>query len=347
MRFLIFNVGSATIKYTFYENNKFSTENEKYYKNYDELESIVKKILRENYSDVIIHRVVHGGDLKNCLISDKVLKEIEKFNELAPLHNIPQVKVIKLCKRLSKAKQIAIFDSAFFLDMPEIAKQYALPMKISKKLKIRRYGFQGINHFYLADKIKKILNRDVKLITCHLGGGCSITAWQGLKPLDTSMGFTPLEGIPMVTRTGSIDPFIPLYLEKKLKLNADKINDLLNKESGLFGLTGTKDVKAIVENKKYSKAFELFCYHIAKKISSYVSVLNGLDVLVFSAGIGERSSSTRERICKYLECFGLKLDHTKNLKNQEIISSKESKIKVFVIPANEKEIMLREAKKLL
>jgi len=344
MKILIFNVGSATIKYTFYENNKFSAEIEEYYKNHTELEKIVKEVLQKNPS-VIIHRVVHGGSLKNCLISDKVLKEIEKFNELAPLHNIPQVKVIKLCKKLSNVKQVAIFDTAFFLEMPKLAKQYALPTSLTKKYGIKRYGFHGINHKYIQEYVSKKV-KNAKLIVCHLGAGCSVSCWKGNKILDTSMGFTPLEGCMMVTRSGSIDPFISIFLEKK-GLSSKKI---LNEQSGFFGLTGTKDIEYIVnhrKNGKYKEAFELFCYNIAKQISSYIAVLNGFDVLAFSAGIGEKSWPVRERICDYLRCFNVQLDHTKNLKNQELISSQGSKAKVFVIPANEKEIMLEEARKLI
>ncbi|UCD21222.1 MAG: acetate/propionate family kinase [archaeon] len=341
MKTIIFNVGSTNLKYNLYDKRQI-TQRKIYYKNSKQLKDKIKKVLSFK-PDLIIHRVVHGGDMKNSVITNSILKKLEKLNELAPLHNPRQLEVIKICRRLSKAKQIAVFDTAFFLDLPKISKTYALPKKLAKKYHIQRYGFHGINHRFMESYVKKR-----KVITCHLGAGSSITAWSNHKPLDTSMGFTPLEGVMMVTRTGSIDPSIALFLQEKLKLTPKNVLKLLNEKSGFYGLTGSKDIEKIVnQRKKYRLAFELFCYSIAKQISAYVATLNGLDCLVFSGGIGELSWPTRERICSYLKHLGLKLSRTDNIKNKEVISSSYSKIKVFVVKANEAEVMLGEVKKIL
>jgi len=338
MKILIFNIGSATIKYKFINNN-ISLERKYYYKNKEDLLKKINKIL-ELKPEIIIHRVVHGGNLKNCIITEKIIKKIENFSEFAPLHNPMQIKVIKFCKE--KAKQIAIFDTSFFLSMPKIAKTYAIPKKIANKYQIRRYGFHGINHKYMRTKLK-----EKKLITCHLGAGSSVTAWLDKKPLDTSMGLTPLEGVMMATRSGSVDPSLVKYLEKKLKTKS--IIDLLNKKSGFLGLTGTKNVELIVKKRKqekYKLAFELFCYQIAKQISAYISTLKGIDAIAFSGGIGEDSWPTREKICSYLLWLNLKINSKKNKEHKYLISN-NSKIKAYIIKANEFDIMLKETKKLI
>ncbi|MCX8194105.1 MAG: acetate kinase [Candidatus Pacearchaeota archaeon] len=318
MKILIFNVGSETLKYSVYENRNFLKKEIIYTRDY----KIVKKILKEINPTCIIHRVVHGGELNQVrFIDKKVIKEIEKYSKFAPLHNPYELEVIKLCQKYSKVKQIAVFDTSFFVDLPEKAKIYALPLKLLKKYKIRRYGFHGLNHEYIARKFP-----DKNIISCHLGSGCSIAAISKGKALDISMGMTPLEGSIMVTRSGSIDPGIVLWLVEEFGLK--KAKEILNFKSGLYGLTGLRDVKKIVDTRAEEQnalALEAFCYNIAKIICSYQAALGNIDLIVFSGGIGEANEWIRNKICSYLPF----------------------KFAIAVIKANEEEIMLEKALELI
>ncbi len=258
------------------------------------------------------HRVVHGGEefSESTIITDEVLASITKFCELAPLHNPPAVLAIKACKKMLPGKpQVAVFDTAFHQSIPEQAYLYALPYKYYQRYHIRRYGFHGTSHRYVAREAAKKLNRpieELKIITCHLGNGCSITAVKEGKSVETSMGFTPLEGLIMGTRSGDLDPAIIAYLCDKEKLTADKVIEILNKTSGLAGISGlTNDyrdlLKAAEENNTRAKlAIEMFFYRIKKYIGAYMAVMNGVDAIVFTAGIGENQPILRERVAKEL-----------------------------------------------
>ncbi|MEM4152541.1 MAG: hypothetical protein QXK80_00250 [Candidatus Pacearchaeota archaeon] len=318
MKILIFNVGSETLKYSIYENKNLIKKETIYTRDF----KIVKKILQEAKPAFIVHRVVHGGEIsKPCFINKNIIKEIEKYSKFAPLHNPYELEVIKLCKKYSKVKQIAVFDTSFFVDLPEKVKIYALPMKIIKKYGIRRYGFHGLNHEYIAKKFP-----DKNIVSCHLGAGCSIAAISKGKALDISMGMTPLEGSIMVTRTGSIDPGIILWLVEEFGLK--KTKELLNFKSGLYGLTGLKDVKKIVDTRgkeQNALALEVFCYNVAKIICSYQAALGNIDLIIFSGGIGEANKWIRNKICNYLPF----------------------KFAIAVVKANEEEIMLEKAIELI
>lgn len=320
---LILNLGSQTIKWKLFDKNlglikqgKVNIKNPKKYKDF--LVSELKKIQKTNKTIKLIgHRVVHGGPKlrKPIKITPKALKEIKKYNELAPLHNPFNVLGIETCKKVfSKAKQFAVFDTGFFKDLPEKSKICSLPENLRKKYFIRKYGFHGISHEYVskqaAQKIKKPFNK-LKIITCHLGGGASITAIKNGKAIDTSMGFTPLQGLVMMTRTGDIDPGIILYLSKKI--GAKKLHEILNKKSGIKAICGLSDMRNVLKavekknppslklrraSKKAKLALDIFVYSIQKYIGSYFAILNGCDILVFTGAIGYGSKKIRNMICK-------------------------------------------------
>ncbi|PIV11801.1 MAG: acetate kinase [Candidatus Omnitrophica bacterium CG_4_8_14_3_um_filter_43_15] len=290
----------------------------------------------KNISEIaaIGHRVVHGGEefKSSTPITAEVLKYIEKYCELAPLHNPPALLGIKACKAvMPETPQVAVFDTAFHATMPAHAYLYGLPYQQYKTYKIRRYGFHGTSHKYVAIKAANILDKPIeklKLITCHLGNGCSITAVENGKSVDTSMGFTPLEGLVMGTRTGDMDPAIVFYLMKKENLDVDQISELLNKKSGLLGLSGvSNDVRDILRemeagNERAKVAFEVFFYRIKKYIGAYIAAMNGVDAIILTAGIGENNAWIKERICKEMSSL-----------------IKGCSAKVLVVPTNE-ELMI-------
>ncbi len=303
------------------------------------------------------HRVVHGGEkYKQPTIIDKnVIKKIKELTLLAPLHNPANLEAILICQKILRdTKQVAVFDTTFHQTMPEKAYLYGIPYDLYKNHKIRKYGFHGTNHKYVVDETIKLLkNKKAKIISCHLGNGSSITASKSGKSIDTSMGFTPLEGIIMGTRSGSIDPSIIFHLNKNLKLSNKKIYEILNHESGLKGLSqishDMRDIyHASLKNNKQAKlSIEILSYQIAKHIGSYTAALNGVDAIVFTGGLGEKAFYVRQKVCNYLEFLGLKLDKTKNKKSEILISQKESKIKVFIIKSNEEKSIAKETRKLL
>jgi len=322
----------------------------------DVLDIILNNKIISSLSDIkaIGHRAVHGGEefKKTVLINDKVMKKIDELSELAPLHNPANLTGMRVCKELlPNVKQVAVFDTEFHSNMPEKAFVYGIPYKYYKGDGIRRYGFHGTSHKYVSKKAAEILGKNydkLKIITCHLGNGSSIAAVQNGKSIDTSMGFTPLEGVIMGTRCGDIDPAIIFFLMKKEKLSVKEVDNLLNKKSGLFGISGiSPDVRVLWDNEKKGNkraglALDILGYRIAKYIGSYIAVLNGVDAIVFTAGIGENAFYVRERILKQFGYLGLKLDKKKNENNEVIITAKDSKVVAMVIPTNEELQIARE-----
>jgi acetate kinase len=322
--------------------------------------SLKQKKIIKNYSeiDALGHRVVHGGEKysKPTLIDDKVIREIERLFDLAPLHNPPNLAGILACKKmLPKTPQIAVFDTAFHQTMPPEAYLYGLPYDLYEKYKIRKYGFHGTSHRYVSEQAINLLGkRDSRIITCHLGNGASLTAVRNGKSVDTTMGFTPMDGLVMGTRVGEMDPDIPIYLIKDKGFKLSEVEDILNKKSGLLGISGlTQDVRDLRKaslngNKRAKLALSLFAFRTAFFIGGYVALLGGLDALVFSAGIGEHAWHVRRDICRYLSSFGIELDEKLNKTNQAIIVSKpSSKVKIYVIPTNEELQIAKEAEELI
>jgi acetate kinase len=291
------------------------------------------------------HRVVHGGEKYNkaVIITGDVKKVIKELIELAPLHNPANLEGILACQKLLPGiKNIAVFDTAFHQTLPEKAFRYAIPKEYYNKYKIRRYGFHGTSHQYVSEQTYKLLkNKKAKIITCHLGNGSSLSAVENGKCIDTSMGFTPLEGVVMGTRSGTIDPAIILYLIKKNKLTTEEIDEILNYKSGILAISGissdVRDIWAKAQRKNKNALFtlEYLAYNIAKQIGAYAAAMNGIDAITFTAGIGENAWYLREGICSYLNFLGLKLESKNNKACKIKISSDQSKVKVFVIPTNE------------
>jgi len=283
------------------------------------------------------HRVVHGADAftESTIINDKVIRTITKFNNLAPLHNPPALLGIDACRKFAKdIPQVAVFDTAFHQTMPAKAYVYGLPYELYENLKIRRYGFHGTSHKFVAQKASQILKRDLsklKIVTCHIGNGCSITAVKNGRSIDTSMGFTPLEGLLMGTRSGDIDPAIIPYLMEKKNLNIDQIKNMLNKKSGLLGISGvSNDMRDILKacksgNKRARLALDIFIYRIQKYIGAYAACMDGLDVVVLTAGIAEHAPVLKQRIAGELRGFLSQL-----------------KAKVLVISTDEEQMIAQE-----
>ncbi len=311
------------------------------------------------------HRVVHGGEQfsSSVVIDDEVMKAIEANIELAPLHNPANIMGIKACSNvMPNTPMVAVFDTAFHQTMPQKAFMYAVPYEAYEKLGVRRYGFHGTSHKYVSLKAAAILGKPIeslKIITCHLGNGSSIAAVDGGKSVDTSMGFTPLEGLPMGTRSGSIDPAILSYLMEKQGITCDEVNKVLNRDSGMLGLSGLssdfRDLhKAAAEgNKRAQMALDVFNYEVKKYIGAYAAAMGGVDCIVFTAGIGENTPRVRAESCSGLEFMGIKIDHERNehvlgkLDREGEISSDDSKVKVLVIPTNEELMIARETLELV
>lgn len=307
------------------------------------------------------HRVVHGGELftKSAIVTDEVIKAIEECIELAPLHNPANLMGIKACEQLiPNISQVVVFDTAFHQTMPEKAFLYGIPYELYEKYKIRRYGFHGTSHKYVSQRAANLLGKDIKdlkIITCHLGNGGSVAAIDGGKSIDTSMGFTPLEGLIMGTRCGDMDPAVVSFIMEKEGLSNKQVDDLMNKKSGVLGLSGvSSDFRDIEDaaskgNKRAQIALDSFHYRVAKYIGEYTSTLNGVDSIVFTAGLGENSKSSRQEICNYLKWLGIEIDDSKNsLRGEEIeITTPSSKVKVLVIPTNEELVIARDTKELL
>lgn len=311
--------------------------------------------------EAIGHRIVHGGDKfnKSMLVTDDVLKGIEECIPLAPLHNPAAIAGIKACQRLLKGKpNVVCFDTTFHQTIPEERYIYPIPYKYYEKYKIRKYGAHGISHDYVSYRLAEIKNTNIenmKIVTCHLGQGASICAIKDGKCVETSMGFTPLGGIVMGTRTGDLDPGIVTYIMKKENLSPDEINKILNNESGIYGISGVsgdfRDVedKAFVHNDKKSVlAMKIFTYSVAQKIAEYAVSMQGIDDIVFTAGVGEKGVEDRENICDLLKVFGVKLDKEKNKqKNVEAkISADDSKVEVWIVPTDEQLLIAKNTEEI-
>ena len=302
------------------------------------------------------HRLVHGGEKFACsaVITDEMLKVVEECNDLAPLHNPANLIGVAACKELMpNTPMVGVFDTAFHQTMPEKAYMYGLPYEYYEKYKVRRYGFHGTSHSFVSKRTAEILNRPydaTKTIVCHLGNGASICAVENGKSVDTSMGLTPLEGLVMGTRSGDIDPAILEFLAKKEDLDITGLMNVLNKKSGVHGLSGiSSDFRDLAAgaaegNKQAQIALDVFCYRVAKYVGSYVAAMNGVDAIAFTAGIGENDGYVRKTVCSYLGYLGITIDEEANAKRgQEIeISTPDSKVKVLVVPTNEELAIARE-----
>jgi len=357
---LVINAGSATLKFKIFKVEsldlvvdglieriglldsfiKIGDQKEIYeIENHKEAFRLMARRLKQYESDIVLigHRVVHGAEefVEPTVIDKAVIKKLKKFNPLAPLHNPINITCIKeSLKNYKNVKNVAVFDTAFYRTLPDYAYLYALPAEYYKKHKIRRYGFHGTSHQYVSQQAAEKLGKPLaesNLITCHLGSGCSITAIKNGQAIDTSMGFTPLEGVVMATRCGSIDPSIPLFMTRELRMKDEKVYSLLNNHSGLMGLCGTKDLREVLakagyevegfvlpkkvngeEKKQAQLALNIFIYSLKKQIGAYLAILGKVDAIVFTAGVGERSEIVRKLI---LENF--------------------SQLKVLVVPTNE------------
>jgi acetate kinase len=313
-----------------------------------------------NEINAVGHRVVHGGETftTSALIDDGVEKAIKDCFELAPLHNPPNMMGITACQEIMPSiPMVAVFDTAFHQTIPAYAYMYALPYALYEKHGIRKYGFHGTSHMYVARRAAAMLGKpieDTKVITCHLGNGSSITAVKGGKSVETTMGFTPLEGVAMGTRCGSIDPAVVPFIMEKEGLTTREVDALMNKKSGVLGVSGLSndfrdlDEAASKGNQRAELALEIFAYKIKKVIGEYSAVLNGVDAVVFTAGIGENSASIRKRILSGLDGLGIKIDEEKNkIRGQEIdISTPDAKVRVLVIPTNEELTIARDTKEI-
>ena len=304
------------------------------------------------------HRLVHGGEkfASSVVITDEVKKAVEECNDLAPLHNPANLIGVAACEKLMPGTpMVAVFDTAFHQTMPEKAYMYGLPYEYYEKYKVRRYGFHGTSHSFVSKRAAEVMGKsydEVKTIVCHLGNGSSVSAVLNGKCVDTSMGLTPVEGLGMGTRSGDIDPAIMEFIAKKENLDIEGVMEVLNKKSGVFGISGglSSDFRDLTDamnagDKKAKIAMDVFSYRVAKYIGSYAAAMNGVDDIVFTAGIGENDDYVREEVCKYLGYLGVDFDSevNKGLRGKEAELTKEgSKVKVFVIPTNEELAIARE-----
>ena len=306
--------------------------------------------------NAIGHRIVHGGEkfASSAIITDEMIKAVEECNDLAPLHNPANLIGIRVCSELMpNVPQVGVFDTAFHQTMPAKAYLYGLPIEYYKNYKVRRYGFHGTSHSCVSKRAVEFLGLDKdnsKVIVCHLGNGSSISAVQNGKCVDTTMGLTPLEGVVMGTRSGSIDPAIVEYIAKKENLDLAGVMNVLNKKSGLQGMSGVssdmRDLRAAAAegNEDAKNAIEVLCYGIAKYVGGYVAAMNGVDAIVFTAGIGENVGMIREKVCSYLGFLGVTIDAKANeaMGEEVVISGADSKVKVAVIPTNEELAICRD-----
>ncbi len=324
----------------------------------DEKQGVVKSM------DEILavgHRVVHAGEryASSVLINDDVMQALRQCIELAPLHNPPNIMGIEVCEKLMpNAKHVAVFDTAFHQTMPQTAYLYALPLELYKKHGIRRYGFHGTSHRYVSERAAHMLGRavsEVKVITCHLGNGASVAAIDGGKSIDTSMGFTPLEGLMMGTRSGDLDPAVVPFLMEKESMNSEQISSFLNKKCGVMGISEVSSDFRVVEgaaakgNEQAQLALHMYYYRVRKYVGAYAAALGSVDAIVFTAGLGENSPEVREEVCKHLGFMGVELDLAKNrVRGKEVdLSSENAKVKVLLIPTNEELIIARDTKGLV
>lgn len=395
MKILVLNSGSSSLKYQVIDMdtekdlgkgnferigqpNSFLTHKahgEKYkfeipVKNHEEAIRVVLEKLTDKECGVmksldelmgIGHRVVHGGEIfkESAVIDEKVMNEIAECGSFAPLHNPAAVLGMKACQNVMPGKpMVAVFDTTFHQTMEKDKYIYAIPYKYYEKLGVRRYGAHGTSHMYVSKRLAEILGKDIKdlkIVTCHLGQGSSICAVKGGKSIDTSMGLTPLGGLPMVTRSGDLDPSVLTYIMRKENMSAQEIEDMLNKESGAAGISGLDpDFRVIGDvadegNERAQLAIEKFEYAIANYIAKYAMEMNGVDYIIFTGGIGENQMYIRNRVCKKLAFMGIKIDEEANKKSgtEQEISTADSKVKVYIIPTNEEFMIAKETERLI
>ena len=311
--------------------------------------------------EAIGHRVVHGGEIfkESAVIDDKVIEQIDECSEFAPLHNPAAILGMEACKKVMPGKpMVAVFDTTFHQTMPKEKYVYPIPYEYYKKYGVRKYGAHGTSHMYVSQRLAEIENKnieDLKIVTCHLGQGSSICAVDGGKSIDTSMGLTPLGGIPMVTRSGDLDPSVLTYLMKKENISAAEMENILNKKSGVAGISGLApdfrviELESYEDNERAKIAMESFKYAVASYIAKYAVAMNGIDYIVFTGGIGENQINIRKGICEKLTFMGVDVDaDANNMRGEEkVISKPDSKVKVYVIPTNEELMIAKETQRLI
>ena len=337
--------------------------------NHDEaLKEIMNKLTSDEFGVIkdlseisaVGHRIVHGGEIfdKSVLVDEKVIEGINKCAELAPLHNPAAILGIRACQReMPNVKMVTVFDTAFHQTMPEDNYLYPIPKEYYDKYRVRKYGAHGTSHSYVANRLAKLIKKDIqnlKIVTCHLGQGASLCAIKDGKCIDTSMGLTPLGGIAMVTRSGDLDPSVVTYIMEKESITPREMNNILNKKSGLFGMTGLEPDFREIEKESHSNetaklAIDKFCSIVAQYIARYAVVMGGIDAIVFTGGIGENQINIRNSICEKLSFMGAKIDVEKNnIKGEEReISKIDSKIQIWIIPTNEELMIAKETMKLI
>lgn len=303
------------------------------------------------------HRVVHGGEYfdKSVLVDDDVINKIDELSALAPLHNPANLLGVKAVKNLlPDVKQVVVFDTAFHQTMQPEAFLYALPIEQYKNHKIRRYGFHGTSHYYVSERAAEMVGKKGKFVVCHLGNGASLSAVKEGKCIDTSMGFTPLAGVVMGTRTGDIDPYIPLHIMQMQNMSTTEVNTMLNKQSGMFGLSGYSDMRDVEElcisgNPRAVDAMNVYVHTLIRFIGSYIAVLGGVDAIVFTAGVGENSPFIRKMVCDRLAYLGIELDEDANSQRGKdiAITTNNSNVQVLVIPTNEELVIAQDCVKLV
>lgn len=333
------------------------------------MELVIEQLLHKDYGviksldeiDAVGHRIVHGGDkfTKSVIVTDEVVKGIEDAIQFAPLHNPAHLQGIYACqKELPGKPNVVVFDTAFHQTMPEKAYMYAIPYEYYDKYKIRKYGAHGTSHKFVSRRVAELMNtpiEKIKIISCHLGQGASLCAIQDGKSIDTSMGLTPLAGVPMGSRSGDVDPSVLTFLMEKENITPQEMDKILNKKSGKLGLSGVSiddrdiEVAAKEGNKRARLAIDNFVYQVAGYIGRFAAQMNGVDVITFEAGIGENGIDVRREICEYLGYLGVKIDEDKNnCRGKEIeISTPDSKVKVYVVPTNEELMIARETMELV
>ena len=340
------------------EDCNFATHTEAFEKLVEVLTSGETKVI-DSMSEIsaVGHRIVQGAEIfkETCLVTDEVIDQIDALAELAPVHNHPHALALRACKAVIPAgtPQVVVFDTAFHSTMPRKAYLYGLPYECYTDLHVRKYGFHGTSHRFVSGELAKVMGKpieELKIVSCHLGNGSSITAINGGKSVDTSMGFTPLDGLVMGTRCGSVDPSAVDYVEKKMGFTPDQMTEYMNKKSGFLGLSGigsdNRDIQAAASegNERALIVSEIFAYQIKKFIGSYAAAMNGLDAVIFTGGIGENAPEVRAAACSNLDILGIHIDAEKNLCRGILkeISTDESKTKVYVIPTNEELLIARD-----
>ena len=343
---------------------------EKNIPNHEEgMKVVIEQLLNKDYGvikdlkeiDAVGHRVVHGGEKfsGSVVITDAVVNAIEECIPLAPLHNPAGITGIEACKKaLPGVPMVGVFDTAFHQTIPEKAYIYPIPYKYYEEYKIRKYGFHGTSHKFVSKRVAELVGKpleDLKVITCHLGQGASLCAVKDGKSVDTTMGLTPLAGVPMGSRSGDIDPSIVTFIMKKENLTPDQMDKILNKESGKLGISGVSVDDRVIEaaakegNKRAQLALDSFVYQVVGNIGKYAAQMNGVDVITFAGGIGENSKEVRKQICESLSFLGVEIDNEKNnTRGEEIeISTPNSKVKVYIVPTNEELMIARETQELV